>query len=91
MLQPGAVRLMSKKGHSQAHPGVSALNPPTHRNTGYPSLPKPAGLPPYHYALRDHFQDVTKHITDSGKSIIDVLVTPTASRMASINPALPSK
>ncbi len=72
-LQPGAVRTHIKKGHSQAHPGVSALNPLTHRNTGYQPLPKPLGLPPYHYALKDHFPDAAKHIEDAGKMVFDVL------------------
>ncbi len=73
MLQPGSVRAHIKKGHSQAHPGVSALNPLTHRNTGYQPLPKPLGFPPYHYALSDHFQDVAKHISSSNKMILHVL------------------
>jgi hypothetical protein len=72
-LQPGAVRTHIKKGLSQSHPGVSALNPLTHRNTGYQPLPKPLGLPPYHYSLKDHFPDVAKHIEDSGKMVFDVL------------------
>jgi hypothetical protein len=73
MLQPGAVRPHVKKGNSQSHPGVTSLNPITHRNTGYQPLPKPLGLPPYHYTLGDHFQDTGKHIADSGKLIFDVL------------------
>src|ERR1700674_5826970 len=73
MLQPGAVRTHIKKGLSQAHPGVTPLSPLSHRNTGYQPLPRPLGLPPYHYALADNFQTVAKHITDSGKMIFDVL------------------
>jgi hypothetical protein len=73
MLQPGAVRGHVKKGHSQMHPGVSPLNPLTHRNTGFQPLPKPLGLPPYQYALGDHFPSIAKNITDSGKMIFDVL------------------
>ena len=72
-LRPGAVPTPIKKGHSQAHKGVSGLNPITHRNTGYQPLPKPLGLPPYHYALSDHFATIEKHIADSGKMVIDVL------------------
>ena len=71
MLQPGAVRPHVKKGSSQAHSGVSALNPLTHRNTGYQPLPKPLGLPPYHYALSDHFQAISQNITD--EMVVDVL------------------
>ena len=73
MLQPGAVRPHVKKGNSQAHSGVSPLNPLTHRNTGYQPLPKPLGLPPYQYDLSDHFKDVAGHITDSGKLVMDVM------------------
>jgi acid phosphatase type 7 len=73
MLQPGAVRAHVKKGSSQSHPGVSPLNPITHRNTGFQPLPKPLGLPPYHYALADHFPAIVKHINSSGKMILDVL------------------
>jgi hypothetical protein len=74
MLHPGAVRTHTKKkGQSQAHPGVSPLDPLTHRNTGYQPLPRPLGLPPYHYALTDHFQTVAKHIDDAGKMVFDVL------------------
>lgn len=73
MLQPGAVPAHIKKGHSQAHPGVSGLNPLTHRNTGYQPLPKPLGLPPYHYTLSEHFPDVAKHIGASNKMVLHVL------------------
>ncbi|HKN24008.1 MAG TPA: metallophosphoesterase [Candidatus Acidoferrum sp.] len=72
-LQPGAVRTHIKKGSSQSHPGVTAQNPLTHRNTGYQPLPKPLGLPPYHYVLRDQFPEVAKHISDAGKMVFDVL------------------
>jgi acid phosphatase type 7 len=73
MLKPGAVRSHVKKGNSQSHPGVSPLNPILHRNTGFQPLPKPLGLPPYHYALSDHFPAITKHINDAGKMVFDVL------------------
>lgn len=73
MLKPGAVRPHIRKGQSQAHPGVSELSPLTHRNTGYQPLPKPLGLPPYHYDLTDSFQDVAKEITGFGKMVVDIL------------------
>jgi hypothetical protein len=73
MLQPGAVRRHIKKGNSQAHPGVSALDTLSHRNTGYQPLPKPLDLPPYHYVLSDHFPTVAKHITTAGEMVFDVL------------------
>src|SRR5271166_2101029 len=72
-LQPGAVRTHIKKGSSQSHPGVTAQNPLTHRNTGYQPLPKPLGLPPYHYVLSDNFKTQAKHISDNGKMVFDVL------------------
>ena len=73
MLQPGSVRPHVKKGQSQAHPGVTPLSPLTHRNTGYQPLPKPLGLPPYHYALTEHFPTIASHINDTGKLVFDVL------------------
>jgi Calcineurin-like phosphoesterase len=73
VLTLGAVRSHIKKGHSQAHPGVSGLNPLSHRNTGYQPLPPPLGLPPYHWVLADGFPDLAKQISDSGKMVLDVL------------------
>jgi len=73
MLKPGSVRPHVKKGNSQSHPGVSALNPLTHRNTGYQPLPKPLGLPPYHYDLSEHFETIAKHIKSEGEMVLDVL------------------
>ena len=73
VLKPGAVRAHLKKGNSQAHEGVSGLNPLTHRNTGYQPLPIPLGLPPYHYILRDNFPAIDKQISDSGKMVLDVI------------------
>jgi acid phosphatase type 7 len=73
MLQPGSVRAHVKKGVSQSHPGVSPLNPLTHRNTGFQTLPPPLGLPPYHYDLADHFPDIAKDIKKSKKLVLDVL------------------
>jgi hypothetical protein len=55
MLTPGAVRPRVSKGHSQAHRGVSGLDPISHRNTGYQPLPRPLGFPPYHYDLEEYF------------------------------------
>jgi acid phosphatase type 7 len=72
-LHPGAVRAHVKKGQSQVHGGVSALNPLASRNTGYQPLPKPLGLPPYHYALTDHFTSIVKNISSAGKMVLDVL------------------
>jgi len=73
MLKPGSVRPHIKKGNSQSHPGVSALNPLTHRNTGYQPLPKPLGAPPYHYDLTEHFEAIAKHVKSEGEMVFDVL------------------
>lgn len=73
MLKPGTVRPHIKKGNSQARPGVSALSALSQRNTGYQPLPKPLGLPPYHYDLGDSFQDVAKQISGSRKMVVDIL------------------
>jgi hypothetical protein len=73
MLKPGAVRPLVKKGHSQFHPGVSPLNPLTHRNTSFQPLPRPLGVAPYHYDLSSHFSEIAKHITDSERLVVDVL------------------
>jgi acid phosphatase type 7 len=74
-LRQGAVGSRYKKGHSQAHGGVNGLNPLNHRNTGYQPLPKPLGLPPYHYDLsdQDKFPDIAKQITKAGKMTFDIL------------------
>jgi|SRR5579864_2486459 len=72
-LKPGSVRPHIKAGNSQAHRGVSPLNPLTHRNTGYQPLPRALGLAPYHYALTEHFPDVAQHIDKAGEMVVHVL------------------
>ena len=73
MLRPGSVRPHIQKGSSQSHAGVTQQNPLTHRNTGYQPLPRPLGFTPYHYALADHFADMEKQISSSGKMVVDIL------------------
>ncbi|MFX8573830.1 hypothetical protein ABTM22_20065, partial [Acinetobacter baumannii] len=46
--RPGAVRSRPKPLQSQAHGGVAALHPVSHRNTSFQPLPRPLGLAPYH-------------------------------------------
>jgi hypothetical protein len=72
-LKPGAVRHHAKTKNSQAHPGVSPLDPLNHRNTGYQQLPPPLGLPPYHYDLSEKMPDCAAAITTAGKLVFDVL------------------
>jgi acid phosphatase type 7 len=73
MLHPGAVRAHVKKGSSQLHGGVSGLNQMASRNVSYQPLPKPLGLPPYHYALSDNFQSIQKNIIAVEKMVLHVL------------------
>jgi hypothetical protein len=54
-IQPGEVRPRPRGKISQAHGGVSPLNPVSHRNVTFQQMPRPLGLPPYHYELADTF------------------------------------
>jgi acid phosphatase type 7 len=69
----GAVRPQPKKGHSQAHGGVSPLHPVSHRNTSFQPLPRPLGLPPYRYDITDAFPDIAKQIQDLGKMTFHIV------------------
>ncbi len=73
MLHPGAVRPRHVSKNSQAHPGVSPLNPISHRNTGFQPLPRPLGLPPYHYSLTDNFPTIGDNIQTAKKMVFHVL------------------
>ncbi len=72
-LQPGSVRTRPQAGNSQAHAGVSPLHPVTHRNTSFQQLPRPLGLPPYHYDLAQDFADTAKKIERDGKMVFHVV------------------
>lgn len=73
VLQPGAVRARHISKNSQAHPGVSPLNPINHRNTSFQPLPRPLGLPPYHYALADNFPQIASNIESAEEMVFHVL------------------
>jgi acid phosphatase type 7 len=62
-LHPGDVRARPKGKNSQAHPGVSPLQPISNRNTSFQPLPRPLDLAPYHYDLGENFPDIAKNIT----------------------------
>jgi hypothetical protein len=64
-LRPGDVRPRLSLKHAQAHPGVSPLHPIASRNTSFQPLPRPLGLPPYHYDLGNNFPDIAKSISNS--------------------------
>jgi len=67
------VRPRPPQKSSQAHPGVSPLHPVTHRNTSFQPLPRPLGLPPYHYDISEHFPDIAKAIGDADEMIFHVV------------------
>src|SRR5260370_39554155 len=72
-LQPGAVRPRITTKGSQAHSGVSPLAPVSHRNTSFQPLPRPLGLPPYHYTLTDHFPTIGDNIQTAKKMVLHVM------------------
>ena len=72
-LHPGEVRPRPKPKHSQAHPGVSPLHPVSHRNTSFQPLPRPLGLPPYHYDIAGNFPDIARDIGEAGKMVFHVV------------------
>lgn len=73
LLRPGTVRPKPKSGNSQAHPGVHPLNEVGHRNTSFQPLPRPLGLPPYHYDLAENFHEIGQSITAAKKMVFQVL------------------
>jgi hypothetical protein len=73
-LQQGHIRRLSRFGkNSQAHPGVSSLDPITQRNTGFQPLPRPLGLAPYHYSLGDNFPQIAANIASAKKMVFHVM------------------
>ncbi len=73
VLTPGAVRPRHIGKNSQAHSGVSPLSAVGHRNTSFQPLPRPLGLPPYQYALTDHFPTIGTNIDAAKKMVFHVL------------------
>ncbi|THD42660.1 MAG: hypothetical protein E7774_15000 [Bradyrhizobium sp.] len=72
-LKPGETRPAPRPKRSQAHPGVSPLHPVSHRNTSFQPLPRPLGLPPYHYDLSAKFPDIAKAIEEAGSMTLHVM------------------
>jgi hypothetical protein len=73
-LQQGAVGTRTPlHNNSQAHTGVEALNPVTHRNVSFQPLPRAIGLPPYHYSLTDNFPKIASDIDTAKKMVFHVL------------------
>jgi acid phosphatase type 7 len=73
LLHPGEVRPRPKQGNSQAHGGVSPLHPVSHRNTSFQPLPRPLGLPPYHYDIVDDFPAIAENMTQAKKMVFHVV------------------
>lgn len=69
----GAIKSRPKGGQSQAHPGVAALHPVTHRNTSFQPLPRPLDLPPYHYDVVANFSDIGTAISTAKKMVFHVV------------------
>lgn len=69
----GATRSRPKGKQSQAHPGVAALNPITHRNTSFQPLPRPLDLPPYHYDVAANFPQIGTAISKAKKMVFHVV------------------
>jgi len=72
-LQPGSVRPRFTSKNSQAHLGVSALSTIGHRNTSFQPLPRPLGLPPYHYSLTDNFPGIATNLDAAKKMVFHIL------------------
>jgi acid phosphatase type 7 len=73
-LRPGEIRQRRPKPkQSQAHGGVSPLDPVGHRNTSFQPLPRPLGLPPYHYDIAAAFPAIGKDIDQNDEMVFHVV------------------
>ena len=72
-IRPGETRPRPLAKSSQAHPGVSPLHPVSHRNVSFQPLPRPLGLPPYHYDLVENFPAIGDAITQDKKLVLHVV------------------
>lgn len=72
-IRPGETRPRPPSKSSQAHPGVSPLHPVSHRNVSFQPLPRPLGLPPYHYDLVENFPAIGDAITHDKKLVFHII------------------
>ena len=72
-IRPGETRPRPTAKSSQAHPGVSPLHPVSHRNVSFQPLPRPLGLPPYHYDLVENFPAIGDAIAKDKKLVFHVV------------------
>lgn len=66
MLLQGQVRPQPQAGRSQARPGVAPLDALTHATQQFQALPKPLGVPPYHFDLETVVPGITAEVAASG-------------------------
>jgi hypothetical protein len=67
-LRAGQVREQIARGLSQAHPGIHPLHPLLAAQAFQP-LPKPLGVPPYHYELESVIPGITAQATAQGSLV----------------------
>ena len=72
-IRPGETRPRPAAKNTQAHAGVSPLNPVSHRNISFQPLPRPLGLPPYQYDLAENFPAIAKTIEQQGQMVFHVV------------------
>jgi hypothetical protein len=72
-IRPGETRPRPMSKSPQAHPGVSPLHPVSHRNVSFQPLPRPLGLPPYHYDLAENFPAIGDTVAQARKLVFHVV------------------
>jgi hypothetical protein len=72
-IRPGETRPRPTGKNSQAHPGVSPLHPVSNRNVSFQQLPRPLGLPPYHYELVENFPAIGEAVANDKKLVFHVV------------------
>jgi hypothetical protein len=68
-LLPGAVHARPEKKRSQAYSGIQPLSPLTAQTQHFQPLPRPIGLPPYHYNLETVLPGIGELATTNRKII----------------------
>lgn len=68
--QQGQTNPRPPKKRSQAHPGIHPLSPMIHQTQLFQPLPKPLGLPPYHFDLESAVPGIGRIAAKSGKLVL---------------------
>jgi acid phosphatase type 7 len=71
--QQGQTSPRPPKKRSQAHPGIHPLSQLVHQTQRFQPLPKPLGLPPYHFELETAVPGLAKTIADAGKLVLHIV------------------